>query len=339
MANHRKKTTFSLPSLNKRQWIRIGAVAAALALVVTGGIVTRSFYAAGQDDAPAQRVSSFSATDPLNVSRGSARDDIRGMSDDTSYVTVKLDGKSRVVLGTDFTTVKSVLEAGNITLGPDDTVDPALDTEVDESTVITIETAGSSLETAEESIAFNTVKKETASLPAGTEQVQTEGEEGVMETTSLVTRAGDKVISSNVFASYVKKAPVDKVILVGTGTNTGSTSSSADSTSSSIGTTVPAGEMQQWAHDYLLSNGYTEADFSATVYIINHESGWRVNATNPGSGAYGLPQALPGSKMASAGADWATNYQTQLKWFWGYCNSRYGSVQGAYNFWVANHWY
>ena len=157
-----------------------------------------------------------------------------------------------------------------------------------------------------------------------------------METTSLVTRAGDTVISSNVFASYVKKAPVDKVILVGTGS---ASSGSSSSSSASIGTTVPAGEMQQWAHDYLLANGYSEADFSATVYIINHESGWRVNATNASSGAYGLPQALPGSKMASAGADWATNYQTQLKWFWGYCNSRYGSVQGAYNFWVANHWY
>lgn len=335
MANHRKKTSISLPSLNKRQWIRIGAVAAALALVATGGIMTRSFYAS-DGRSVAQQVTAFSATDPLAVSRGSARDGVRGMDGDTSYVTVKLDGQSRTVLGTDFTTVKSVLEAGNITLGPNDTVDPALDAEVDESTVITIETADSTLETSEEPIAFNTVRKETSSLPEGTEQVESEGEEGVMETTSLVTRAGDTVVSSNVFASYVKKAPVDKVILVGTGS---ASSGSSSSSSSSIGTTVPAGEMQQWAHDYLLSNGYTEADFSATVYIINHESGWRVNATNASSGAYGLPQALPGSKMASAGADWATNYQTQLKWFWGYCNSRYGSVQGAYNFWVANHWY
>lgn len=336
MANHRKKTSISFPSLSKRQWIRIGAVAAALALVSTGGMVTRSFYASGGSVPAEQRVSSFSATDPLAVSRGSARDGVRGLDGDTSYVTVKLDGESRTVLGTDFTTVKSVLEAGNITLGPNDTVDPALDAEVDESTVITIETADSTLETSEEPIAFNTVRKETSSLPEGTEQVESEGEEGVMETTSLVTRAGDTVVSSNVFASYVKKAPVDKVILVGTGS---ASSGSSSSSSASIGTTVPAGEMQQWAHDYLLTNGYTEADFSATVYIINHESGWRVNATNASSGAYGLPQALPGSKMASAGADWATNYQTQLKWFWGYCSSRYGSVQGAYNFWVANHWY
>ena len=97
--------------------------------------------------------------------------------------------------------------------------------------------------------------------------------------------------------------------------------------------------MQQWAHDYLISNGYTEADFTATVYIISHESGWSVSATNPSSGAYGLPQALPGSTMVSAGADWATIYQTQLKWFWGYCASRYGSIQGAYSYWLAHKCY
>ena len=149
-------------------------------------------------------------------------------------------------------------------------------------------------------------------------------------------RAGGKVVSSNVFASYVKTAPVDKVILVGTGTTK---KASSTPTSTDIGTTTPVGEMQQWAHDYLIANGGSEADFTATVYIITHESGWRVNATNASSGAYGLPQALPGSKMASAGADWATNYQTQLRWFWGYCNSRYGSVQGAYSHWLSAHSY
>ena len=118
----------------------------------------------------------------------------------------------------------------------------------------------------------------------------------------------------------------------------GSSGSIGGSTGSSLGVTVPVGEMQQWFHDYLLSNGYTEADFSAGVWIINHESGWNPRATNPSSGAYGLPQSLPGSKMASAGADWQTNYQTQLKWFVSYCN-RYGGIQGAYQFWQQNHWY
>lgn len=78
--------------------------------------------------------------------------------------------------------------------------------------------------------------------------------------------------------------------------------------------------------------------FSAIDYIVSHESGWRVNATNPSSGAYGLPQALPGSKMASAGHDWRTNPVTQLKWMKGYV-SRYGGGPGAAAFWRAHHWY
>ena len=225
-----------------------------------------------------------------------------------------------------------MLEIGNITLDPEDTVTPSLDSDVDESTVITINRAGTTVETSDTDIAFNEVRKETASLPKGQEKVETEGEKGVLETTSLVTRSGDKVISSNVFTSWVKKAPVDKVILVGTGSTS---SSSSSSSASNLGTTVPAGEMQSWAHDYLISNGYTEADFTAANFIISHESGWSPTAMNP-SGAYGLPQALPGSKMASAGADWQTNYQTQFKWFVGYCNGRYGSISGAYAYWQTH---
>ena len=79
--------------------------------------------------------------------------------------------------------------------------------------------------------------------------------------------------------------------------------------------------------------------FSAIDYIVTHESGWRVNATNPSSGAYGLPQALPGSKMASAGHDWRTNPITQLKWMKEYVSSRYGGGPGAAAFWRAHHWY
>lgn len=78
--------------------------------------------------------------------------------------------------------------------------------------------------------------------------------------------------------------------------------------------------------------------FSAIDYIVTHESGWRVNATNPSSGAYGLPQSLPGSKMASAGSDWRTNPITQLKWMKNYVG-RYGGGPGAAAFWRAHHWY
>ncbi|MER6343822.1 aggregation-promoting factor C-terminal-like domain-containing protein [Streptomyces sp. NPDC001595] len=81
------------------------------------------------------------------------------------------------------------------------------------------------------------------------------------------------------------------------------------------------------------------AQYNAFSKIVEHESGWDVDATNPSSGAYGLVQALPGNKMAAAGADWKTNPKTQIKWGLDYMNSRYGSPVGAWNFWQANGWY
>ncbi|MEZ5098039.1 MAG: hypothetical protein R2731_19335 [Nocardioides sp.] len=69
------------------------------------------------------------------------------------------------------------------------------------------------------------------------------------------------------------------------------------------------------------------------------ESGWRVNADNPYSSAYGIPQALPGSKMASAGPDWATNPVTQIRWGLGYIRDRYGSPCGAWSFKRSHNWY
>ncbi|MDF7640342.1 G5 domain-containing protein [Bifidobacterium sp. ESL0784] len=330
-ANHRKQTK-TLRSLSKRQWTKIAAGVAAVVALVGGSVIAVHSHDARQDSV--NRVTSYSATDAnaLGVSRGSDREDLRGGKAGDTYVTVKINGKNRAVVGSHFTDVKSVLDQGDITLETGDVVNPSLKTKVNESTVITIERADANLETSDAPIGFNVVTKETSDLPKGQQKVESEGQEGVMETTSLVTKAGKKTISSNVFTSFVKQAPVDKVILVGTGSN-----SPVSSAAANIGSTVPVGEMQQWAHDYLLSNGGSEADFTATVYIISHESGWRVNAQNP-SGAYGLPQALPGNKMASAGADWATNYQTQLKWFWGYC-ARYGGVQGAYAHWLTAHSY
>ncbi|MFG3018491.1 transglycosylase SLT domain-containing protein [Streptomyces sp. NPDC048254] len=73
--------------------------------------------------------------------------------------------------------------------------------------------------------------------------------------------------------------------------------------------------------------------------IVSHESGWNYQAVNASSGAYGLFQALPGSKMSSVGADWQTNPATQIKWGLNYMNSRYGSPCEAWSFWQANSWY
>ncbi|MGW0554700.1 aggregation-promoting factor C-terminal-like domain-containing protein [Streptomyces sp. NPDC002926] len=79
--------------------------------------------------------------------------------------------------------------------------------------------------------------------------------------------------------------------------------------------------------------------FQCFSNIVDHESSWNYQAQNASSGAYGLVQALPGSKMSSAGADWQTNPATQIKWGLNYMNSRYDSPCGAWSFWQANNWY
>ncbi|EFG09006.1 Secreted protein [Streptomyces clavuligerus] len=79
--------------------------------------------------------------------------------------------------------------------------------------------------------------------------------------------------------------------------------------------------------------------FQCFSNIVQRESTWNYKAQNPSSGAYGLVQALPGTKMASAGADWRTNPATQIKWGLNYMNERYGSPCGAWSFWQANRWY
>ncbi|GGP51722.1 transglycosylase SLT domain-containing protein [Streptomyces melanogenes] len=79
--------------------------------------------------------------------------------------------------------------------------------------------------------------------------------------------------------------------------------------------------------------------FQCFSNIVNHESTWNYLAVNSSSGAYGLVQALPGSKMSSVGADWRTNPATQIKWGLNYMNSSYHSPCGAWSFWQANSWY
>ena len=103
--------------------------------------------------------------------------------------------------------------------------------------------------------------------------------------------------------------------------------------------TADPGSAQAIAHDMILARGWGEDQFSCLVALWNKESGWRVNAANPSSGAYGIPQALPGSKMGSAGSDWATNPATQIEWGLGYISGRYGTPCGAWGHSQAVGWY
>ncbi len=87
------------------------------------------------------------------------------------------------------------------------------------------------------------------------------------------------------------------------------------------------------------ATGLNGAQFNCFDAIVAKESGWNHKATNASSGAYGLVQALPASKMASAGSDYRTNPATQAKWGVKYMNDRYGSPCAALSFHKANNWY
>ncbi len=93
---------------------------------------------------------------------------------------------------------------------------------------------------------------------------------------------------------------------------------------------LPApGTSKQYALAQLLSMGFDSDQYSCLVTLWDRESNWRVNAVNSGSGAYGIPQALPGAKMASEGEDWLTNPRTQINWGLNYIKGRYGAPCGA----------
>ncbi|MFE5141715.1 transglycosylase SLT domain-containing protein [Streptomyces fagopyri] len=99
--------------------------------------------------------------------------------------------------------------------------------------------------------------------------------------------------------------------------------------------TTSASSAQSIAHEMIPD----ATQFTAFSKIVERESGWNPSATNAASGAYGLVQALPASKMSTAGSDWKTNPATQIKWGLDYMNSRYGSPAAAWSFWQAHNWY
>jgi hypothetical protein len=331
MSSHAKKRGLTLASLKSLKHLSRKTIfaliisAIVVAIVVCAGIASSGLYSSNKPAVSAQSTGSkFSATQPpAAASRGTTRQALNN----TSYVMVKINGESRPVFGDNFTTVKSVLEQGGITLSSTDTVTPSLSSTVGESTVITISSQDLSVTTTEQPLEFNTIKKQTSSLRKGQTKIETKGKNGVIETTNIVTTSNGKVVDTNPISSWVKTAPVNQVELVGTA-----------STPVNYGTTAPVGQSQAIAHQQVLAHGWNEGQFTCLVQLWQRESGWRTNAGNA-SGAYGIPQSLPGSKMASAGADWRTNPATQIKWGLGYISGRYGNPCNAWAHSNSYGWY
>ncbi|RKR74506.1 hypothetical protein [Frondihabitans australicus] len=121
----------------------------------------------------------------------------------------------------------------------------------------------------------------------------------------------------------------------------GSGSTASTGSSSNLGAGVvddPAGA-QAYASGQLGSHGWASSQMSCLISLWNQESGWRTDALNVSSGAYGIPQSLPADKMATYGVDWQTNYRTQINWGLAYIAAAYGSPCGAWAHEVAHNWY
>lgn len=99
------------------------------------------------------------------------------------------------------------------------------------------------------------------------------------------------------------------------------------------------GTAQDIAYRMVLDYGWNGSEFDCLVALWNRESHWNVYAENPTSHAYGIPQALPGDKMATVADDWRTNPTTQITWGLGYISGRYGTPCGAWDHSERKGWY
>ncbi len=178
-------------------------------------------------------------------------------------------------------------------------------------------TKSSSTETV--AVPFQTTSQQNASLPKGVTEISTPGQPGSAQVTYALVYLDGELFSKVPVSQVQIAAPVNQVQTIGT---------------SDVPVTTPAGAMA-YAASQLSNFGWGQDQMSCLIQMWGHESGWRVNAANP-SGAYGIPQALPGSKM---GPGWQSDPTVQIKWGLGYIKARYVSPCGAWSFWQAHSYY
>ncbi|MER6121804.1 transglycosylase SLT domain-containing protein [Streptomyces sp. NPDC001795] len=173
------------------------------------------------------------------------------------------------------------------------------------------------------------------------------GQQAQVQTASLTQQADAQAIQADASAkkdaeeaarkaaaetAVAKKAAAEKAAKERADAEAAATRSTRDtSTTFSLQPSYTVAQIQAIARQIVPSD-----QFQCFSNIVTRESTWNYKATNPSSGAYGLVQALPGDKMASAGADWQTNPATQIKWGLSYMNERYGSPCDAWGYWQAH---
>ena len=216
-------------------------------------------------------------------------------------------------------TVGEVLAENDISLRSEDFTKPGLESSVAPDMNVRVVRVGKEIVTEEQGVVFDIKTVIDYNMPAGLSEVEKKGEEGRVLQTFEVERHNGQEVSREKISKTTLKEPVTQVVKRG-----GQVASNLTNKKESL--------MRQ--------AGIPSSAWSYADHIIAKESGWNHLVHNmQGSSAYGLCQALPGSKMSSAGADWRTNPVTQLRWCNDYAVGRYGSWSAAHNFWINNHWW
>jgi len=231
-------------------------------------------------------------------------------------------------LRTHTATVASLLRDRGVKLRPQDTVIPDGSTPITPNLQIFVNRKGTQIVTETQSIPAPLQAVTDNSLSFGTTVVRQQGSPGTQVLTYQVNTVNGAVVSRTLLQSVVTVQPVPQVVARGQAVS------------------IPADKQAVMAQA-----GIAPGDYKYVDYIASHEGGWcptKIQGTHdcpgymspsgvPAYGGYGIFQATPGSKMASAGSDWATSAVTQIRWATGYADGRYGSWAGAYGHWTTHH--
>lgn len=243
-------------------------------------------------------------------------------------VHVAIDGGTQEVSTTGLT-VREALQQVGVVLGEHDQVSVSLDAAAVDGLVVMVSRAQAVPGSETTVQPFETVREDDATLAEGLEVVEVAGHEGSRAESFVSYQVGGVEVDRTVLAEAVLSAPVTQVVRVGTRV--------APPTPAYVA--VEPGTARAIGLQMTLARGWDEAQFACLDALWSKESGWRVDAHNASSGAHGIPQALPGSKMATAGADWETNPATQIAWGLGYIAGRYATPCGAWGHSQSSGWY
>jgi hypothetical protein len=242
---------------------------------------------------------------------------------------VAISGLSGLAVGAVSSTVyaSAAQESGSDAQAVDALATPSADATIP-PIVATGGEAATTIETLQVPLEPESIQQTDKYLPVGYQKVVSTGDPGLQLAMYSVTSVNGVETGRELLASFVVKEPTHDVVSVGA------------LVVPSRGPIVP-GSTRDIGKQLAASWGWTDVEWLCLDNLFEHESNWRTLAGNQSSGAYGIPQALPGSKMASAGADWETNPATQITWGLGYIKGRYGTPCEAWGKWSERspHWY